>query len=441
MRRWMVVICLLLWCGSCKALRADTYTPDNVRRVELTTRELVYDPVSRMIYASVPGEAGFGGNSVVPINPMNGEIGLPIPVGSQPSHLAVSDDGKYLYVSLDTGDVRRVDLTTGKPAGLFRVGGVRQIAVIPGQHDLIAVSRGGGAGMGAGVALFENGVMRPDTGGPNGFALSFGSLLYTYQNEISSWDFNRYAIKSTGLMPRGSTGSLLSGNLGISGDGNGRIYTNIGVVIDPESQSVLARLPGGGYESTPIPDPKVNRVFFLDGGHIFTDDYTTFVSLDKMDLEGIRDGGGLIRWGTDGLAFRTEKYVYLLRTPMVGKQVKPVDLSVTATHSPSKAAVGRQITSTIVVVNNGRVAATGVTLTFHFPPALAGISAKSTMGQVTTEKGRVVVDIGDLPVGGRCTLTVVLSPQGEGDFATTAVVRGNAWDDRPSNNVSEDVIK
>jgi uncharacterized repeat protein (TIGR01451 family) len=439
MRGWIVAVGLLLWIGAGAALRADNYTPEKLRHIDLITKEILYDPISRKIYASVPGEAGPGGNSVVPIDPVTGDVGIPILVGSQPGHLAVSDDGKYLYVALETGDIRRIDLTTRKPAGLFHVGGVRQIAVIPGQHDLLAVSRGGGAGLGDGVALFDNGVLRPGAGSPNGFALTFGPRLYTYQNEISSWDFNTYAIESTGLVLRASTGGLLIGNLGIRGDGNGRVYTNLGTVIDPEAQRVIARLPGGSYDSTPIPDPTVNRIFFLNGSRITSDDYSTFVALDTMELPGIR-GGNLIRWGADGLAFRTEKQVYWLRSRMVGKPVTPADLSVTATHAPPWVTVGRSIACKLVVVNNGPGPATGVMLTFRMPAGLEVVSAQSTAGQVTTAERLVSVDIGDLGIKARCTLTVVVTPVGAAKFVTTAVVRANPWDNHPENNLVDHVI-
>jgi len=440
MRVWILAFCLCFAAGAGHPLRADTYTATDLHHADLITREIVYDPVSKKIYASVPAEAGRGGNSVVPIDPLTGEVGIPIPVGSQPGRMAVSDDGKYLYVALETGDIRRVDLTTRKPSGLFQVGGARQIAVIPGQHDLLAVSMGGGAGEGSGVALFDNGVRRPAGGGPNSFALSFGARLYTYQNEISSWDFNTYAIDSTGLVQRAGTGGLLIGNLGIRGDGNGRVYTNTGAVIDPEAQRVIAHLPGGSWDASPIPDPKVNRIFFLNGNRITTDDYSTFVALDTLELPGVRGAGNLIRWGTDGLAFRTEKQVYWLRSPFVGKPVTPADLGVTVTHTPNTVTAGRSIACKLVVVNNGPGVASNTTLTFRLPAGLEVVSAQCSAGQVTTKERLISVDIGELSPKAHATLTVVVTPVGSKKFAMTAVIRADAWDNHPENNIVDDLI-
>ena len=440
MRVCIIAFCICLAVGAGHPLRADTYTATGMRHVDLITREIVYDPVTGKIYATVPAEAGAGGNSVVSIDPVTGDVGAPIPVGSQPVRLAVSDDGKYLYVTLETGDIRRIDLTTRKPVGRFQVGGARQIAVIPGQHDLLAVSCGAQAGEGSGVVLFDNGVRRPSGGSPNRFALTFGPRLYTYQNEISSWDFNTYAIESTGLVQRAGTGGLLIGNQEIRGDGNGRVYTNTGAVIDPEAHHILAHLPGDNGGSPPLADPRVNRIFFLAGNHITTDDYSTFVALDTMELPGIRDTYNLIRWGKEGLAFRTEKQVYWLQSPMVGKPVAPADLSVTVTHNPPAVTVGRSIACKLVVVNNGPGSASGATLTFRLPAGLEVVSAQSSTGEVTTTERLISVEIGDLKSQEHCTLTVVVTPVGAKKFVMTAVIRANAWDNHPENNIVDHLI-
>ncbi len=421
--------------------RADNIAPTSVKHVNLITRELLYEPVSKKIYASVPGNAGPGGNSVVAIDPLTAEVSAPIPVGSEPGHMAASDDGKYLYVALDTGDIRRVDLTTRKPAGLFHTGGIRQLEVLPGQHDILIVSRGGGAGMGDGVAILDNGAMRPKTGSPNSFARTFGNRVHTYQNEISSWDFSTYAVDATGLNGRANTASLLFGNCHLLGDGNGRVFTDNGQVVDPETQRILGRFPNTTWGTRPLPDAGTNRVFFLNGSHITSDDYTTYVTLDSMDVPEVKGGtNNLIRWGTDGLAFRSDQQVTLVRSRIVAPPVAPIDLALTVTHSPQAVTVGRSITCTVAVVNNGHGQATGVSLSYRLPEGLELVSAQSTQGQVSQTNRLVSVDVGDMAARSRVTLTVVVTPVGEKKFMTTAVVRGNQPDDHPNNNLSDHEI-
>lgn len=65
-----------------------------VRQVPLATKDLVFNPSTQTIYASVPSSAGVGGNSVTTINPTNGVVGSSVFVGSEPGKLALSDDNQ-----------------------------------------------------------------------------------------------------------------------------------------------------------------------------------------------------------------------------------------------------------------------------------------------------------------------------------------------------------
>src|SRR5690349_15464444 len=80
------------------ALAADT---SFVRRLSLNAKDLVVDPNTQTLYASVPSSAGAGGNSITPVDPVAGTIGTPVFVGSEPGRMVISDDGQYIYVALD----------------------------------------------------------------------------------------------------------------------------------------------------------------------------------------------------------------------------------------------------------------------------------------------------------------------------------------------------
>src|SRR5688572_28998581 len=79
---------------------AQTET-NSIRQLSIATKDIVYDPFSQMIYASVPSSASSNGNSITEINPVAGTIGPSVFVGSEPTKLALSDNGQYLYVALD----------------------------------------------------------------------------------------------------------------------------------------------------------------------------------------------------------------------------------------------------------------------------------------------------------------------------------------------------
>ena len=100
-------------------------TPDiPTQVVSLPTNDIIYDKVTQKIYASVPSSAGpTRGNTVTVIDPQTGAIGTSIPVGSEPATLALSDDGKYLYVALNgAAAIRRIDMTTLTPDLQFALG-------------------------------------------------------------------------------------------------------------------------------------------------------------------------------------------------------------------------------------------------------------------------------------------------------------------------------
>src|SRR5687767_1147826 len=85
-----------------------------ISSIPLLANDLVYDPVSQRIYASVSSDAGAEyGNTVTVINPLTRKIEDSVFVGSEPNRLAVTDDGQSLYVGLDgAGAVRRLDIPT-----------------------------------------------------------------------------------------------------------------------------------------------------------------------------------------------------------------------------------------------------------------------------------------------------------------------------------------
>lgn len=152
---------------------------DSVLRLSIATKDIIYNPQDQMIYASRPSSAGSEGNSITRINPLTGEVGASVYVGSEPNKIALSDNGQTLYVTLDGAyAVRRYNTLTQTPGIQFPVGRgpsvnandapyiAGDIAVVPGNPDLLAVARinPGISPPGAGVAIYNNGVRLPLTG-------------------------------------------------------------------------------------------------------------------------------------------------------------------------------------------------------------------------------------------------------------------------------------
>ncbi len=95
-----------------------------IREIVLATNDIIYDPFTQKIYASVPSSAGLRGNAITSIDPRIGAIGPSVFIGSEPGKLAISDDGQFLYVALDgTATVRRFDIVSQTPGLQFPLGG------------------------------------------------------------------------------------------------------------------------------------------------------------------------------------------------------------------------------------------------------------------------------------------------------------------------------
>lgn len=320
-----------------------------IQQLSLATNDLVYDGVTKKIYASVPSSAGNLGNSIVSIDPMTGAVGPAVFVGNEPNKLAISDNGQYLYVGLD-GDaaVRRYDLAT-QTAGLqFALGSdptfgsftVGDMEVLPGSPSSVAIVRKIGWWPSSdGVAIYDDGVVRANItpNYPEINVIEFSassSRLYGYDNETSGFGVYRMSIDATGVSIADATSNLISGyNVDIKFD-NGLIYATNGTVVDPEARTVVGAFPVTyQYGCLVRPDSAAGRVYFLvpnltalGSVTVQAFDQKTFSLLGSLDLKDVAIGvppgmyypSSFIRWGTKGLAFRTsENKVVILITPLI----------------------------------------------------------------------------------------------------------------------------
>ena len=312
---------------------AGSIVPNTIRQIALNTKDLVYDPVGQRIYASLPGSVA-NGNSVVQIEPVAGTVGTPVFIGSEPSKLAISGNSQYIYAALDgAAAVRRFDIAT-QTAGLqFNLGSdsffgplyVDDMEVMPGQPNTIAVSRRylSTSPRHAGVGIYDDGVVRPTTTpthtGSNVIEFSSSaSTLYGYNNETSESGFRKMTINGSGVTVTTTTQNLVGGS-----DiryANGLIYSTGGKVIDPELGVAVGSFTGIGSGPLVLPDPAANQIYFLAGSGSSTIlrsfNLTTFIQTGSLTISAVSGTpGSLIKWGNDGLAFRTSgNQIFLLST-------------------------------------------------------------------------------------------------------------------------------
>ncbi len=297
-----------------------------VDQIQLATNDLVSDPSGGKLYASVPGRAGINGNSITTIDPAVGAVGASVFIGSEPNRLALSDNGQYLYAGLDgAGAVRRFDLATQTPGLQFSLATGQgtglamafDLAVLPGQPQSVAVTRLGG------VAVYDNDVQRPNVASsPDGLSyIKFSAsadMLYSYGRVNSTINVEKIAITSQGatLVSRIPAGG--GGDFRIA---NGRIYMPTGDVVNTQSGMLVGKFSGIGFGSLVAPDPVNGRVYFLSGQDYFAGgpatltlkayDINTFLLIGSVQIPGVGGPpGSLVRWGANGLAFRTGVSLY-----------------------------------------------------------------------------------------------------------------------------------
>jgi trimeric autotransporter adhesin len=443
--------------------------------IAILNNSMIYNPANGLFYLSVPGAAGVPyGNSIVSVDPETGALGTPIFVGSEPNKLALSSDGTILWVGLDGASaVREVNLVTNTAGLQFTLGGnsgiyanpatALALAALPGSPSSVVVSFAANYSD-AMLAIFDNGVMRGS--GISGYAVGTTDAFQVdgARSEIyagSQSGYATYTYNSSGLTLL-ATGATTSEYASSSNDemqvADGLLYTDFGTVYDAESGALVGTLYNSGTTpaaGTTYADATLSEAFVLDASstlygsaanqiQVFnTSNYTqestsvipvSYVTSSASSLYTSTSGPTrLTRWGTDGLAFRTNAGVFSVRSNLV-KDLSSVnaDLAVTLATSGSSA-TGGTTTFTATVNNNGPSAATNVALTALLPSTGVLSSATSSTGSCFVSTV-VNCNLGGLASGGTATVSVAVRQLTAGSSALTAQVSGSETDPNPSNN-------
>jgi sugar lactone lactonase YvrE len=415
---------------------------------------IVYEPFSRLIYAAVgSGSSSITGNSIAPITPETGTVGTPVYVGSQPSKMAISDDGNILYALLTgANSVARFNLQTQKTEFTFSppvtnygspTNGFRDVAVQTGAENTIVVDFGYTSGMGIIDVdpTAQTGTLRgASTGLYTGTSLHFYDPNTLYLFNTDTWQtLDRYAITSSGFSFNSSHGSStlqsfgtfrLVGKVGFADAGGVADVTTTPAtqlgVFKPVSQSVYIG------NQVVAPDTSLSRVFFMtqtgssassynsgpDGVVVY--DPNTFMPVGTLPLnmptiEGTTSsytGVDLVRWGQDGLAALTSGgHLYLLR----GAAVVPGELTA------NSAATLTSISSSTIAHGAGN---TLLTLSgSNFLPGVA-VEWNGSYRTTTIVDGThltVAIPASDLATAGSASLTAV-NPGAAASSALTVTI-------------------
>jgi uncharacterized repeat protein (TIGR01451 family) len=290
---------------------------NSVAELSLQTADLAWDRTSGRLFASIPNANWLLGNSIAALNPNTGNFDTRILTPQEPGRLAVSDNGQYLYAAINSdASIQRVNLSSRTLDIKFptTISSVSDMAVMPGAPHAVAAT------VYKTFAVYDDGVMRPNTVGPNPY--NFGTFMAFSDTNTIAYEGLPTEFRRISINPSGATLSYSSGLISSSSDDvikfdAGRIYTGGGRIIDPTAQIVVTNLP---YNGLACPDSRSGKIFYLtvsgSVGTLHAINNTNFVEAGSVTVTNISGSvSTLIRWGVDGLAFRTTaNQLFLIRT-------------------------------------------------------------------------------------------------------------------------------
>jgi len=414
-----------------------------IRQLSLPTQDLAYDPFTTRLYATVPASGGAFSNSLVRVDPATGNIESSQWIGPDPNRLAVSDGGQYLYVGVDgESSVRQYELGSQAPGPEFSVGEglyAFDLAVMPENPEVVAVSRSQFNGFGPiGVAIYDDGIERTNQAvGPDVIVFGSSNVLYGYWNYTTGFGFFRMLVDAGGVTVQSSSGPLIPDYAEISYDA-GRVYTTLGGVLDPDAFRVLGQLPVQGLVRAYSAENRVYVLFHETGGwSLAAFDSTTLELFGRIPVPGVAGTPSrLLRWGTNGLAFRTTgNQIFLLETELVPQPLS-ANLSVQQAPVVMPIPAGSNLVFSVTLTNKGPNNATGVMLQDTLPPGTALVSATATKGVCGLKENVLVCTLGTMGPGESAAVELVLRTSTAGYLTNSAIVSEEQFDSRPGDNIS-----
>jgi hypothetical protein len=448
--------------GTSNALVFTAYVP-------IVSNSMVYNPVNGLLYLSIPASVGAPyGNSIVSMDPATGALGTPIPVGSEPNKLALTSDGRYLWVGLDgASGIRKIDLTTGTAGLQFALGVSNnnngpQVALnliaLPGAIDSVIVLQGT-SGYASALGIYDSGVLRGTLTSQNYYS-QYALQVDTSRTEIyvGGSGLYTYTYSASGLTAKVTN---INSNISLAGGSfdemqlvGGKLYGDYGKVYDAEAGTLLGTMYQTGTtiaQGPTLVDTALNKVFILDNSsccsgysqiQIFNpDDFTATgatipisvpYSINTNQTYIYFNPNRLVRWGSNGLALHTNAGIFTLHSNKVKDLSSTVaDLAVTATASPDTT-TGTTSTYTVTVTNNGLSTATDVALAIQVPSTGVLASASTTSGACATSTSGC--NLGSVASGSTVTVTVTILQTSAGTATLNARVSSSSTD---SNNTND----
>jgi uncharacterized repeat protein (TIGR01451 family) len=411
----------LLW------VQPPTGVPDTIS-LTLSLKDLERDPLRPLLYASFGSGAGALADSVVALDPINGNIGAPIHVGSNPGRMTASPDGQFLYVALDgAGTVQKLTLPDLALAGSFAVPQnqtVARMAVSPANPEMVVIRRTPGAR----TSLHVGGVQQPgELVDQDLFAFSQASgQLYGCDGYHSNVKLYRLNTTPSGLSLLESQPGKQSGAADLKPSGS-LLFFDRGMVLNPDTARVRAQMPVSAT-SVVEPDAASGRAYYLTlSGSAWTlraFDIAQAIEVGAVAMPALTSAPRrLLRWGPDGLAFyNTNSQVVILRGQLVPTN-PPVDLVLSQSFSTPTATTNDTLSISLQLTNLGPGTASSVIVTQSYSLLLTNVSFAASTGTASFTNGMTTWQVDSMPTGAVASLTVTLQALQPGTLSASA----SAW--------------
>ncbi|MFZ1220911.1 MAG: DUF11 domain-containing protein [Chthoniobacterales bacterium] len=296
---------------------------DTVNIVRLAANNLVYDKTRNLLWATTlrtfPTASPniFPDNLLVAIDPTNGLTSDPIPINDPTIErsMAISPDGRYLYVGLYVpSELLRVDLNSVPPTTTrIHLGAnpsgqpmyAQDIEILDGDGTSFLMT---GAYDHAAV-VYDGSIPRPTRTAQYSVSrierTASPSLFVGYDNypfPTATYALMKLSVTAAGVSIIQSNSSLIvaPNYTELSGSGN-LVLSNSGKLVDSSSFTLQANLGIGG---TPCLDLDNGRAYLLTGNALYSFDTTTGVLTENFVFPANFGDWGprCVRWGGDGFA-------------------------------------------------------------------------------------------------------------------------------------------
>ena len=300
--------------------------PESANRLRIDAVDIIEDPVRGRVWASVAAAKITGIGAVVAIDPTTGLITDRLEIPGDPSVLAISRNGRYLYATLNgSAEIQRFDLQAKIPD--LRVPLVPDVTSANYRAEEMVVLEGDGTSIMVarnnppltwnqqGVAVYDGTIMRPVVTGPstgaNRIEVSADpTVFFGFNSRSSEAGVRTLKVDASGVTETRNIPGLAGEFRDFRADGN-LLLTARGGLIDGKELAVLGTFKNGSslVDGLPWIDSASQTAYYATGGSINAYSTSTFLSKGSYATNGDIYPGSpvqLIRWGSDGFALLAE---------------------------------------------------------------------------------------------------------------------------------------